>query len=169
VLVDACAELERRGMAFDTVIVGPDGGEGDALRERIAGLGLEGRVTLAGSMDQIELCDEYRRADVLCQPCRVLDGDRDGIPNVLVEAMAFCVPVVTTAVSGIPELVTDGANGLVVAPDDRDALAAALERLAADRALSDRLAHAGRQTVLERFDGERLAGDLVSLFSEAAA
>ena len=166
VLVDACAELDRRGVPFDAAIVGPDGGEGEELRRRIGRLGLGGRVALAGSMDQIELCDEYRRADVLCQPCRVLDDDRDGIPNVLVEAMAFRVPVVTTGVSGIPELVADGVNGLVVPPDDAAALADALERLADDRALTELLARAGEKTVRERFDGERLAGRLVSLFTE---
>ena len=169
VLVDACFELERRGVPFDALIVGPDGGEGDALRSRIGERGLDGRVTLTGSMDQVALCDEYRRADVLCQPSRVLGNDRDGIPNVLVEGMACGVPVVTTNVSGIPELVTDAVNGLLVPADDPAALAGALQRLAADPGLGERLAQAGAQTVRERFDGTRAAASLVELFAGAAA
>ena len=78
-------------------------------------------------------------------PCRVLeDGDRDGIPNVLMEAMACSVPVVTTAVSGITELVHDGENGLIVEPDRPDELADALHRLVKDPGLADQLAEQGR-------------------------
>jgi glycosyltransferase involved in cell wall biosynthesis len=97
------------------------------------------------------------------------NGDRDGIPNVLVEAMACALPVVTTPVSGIPELVRDGENGLLVPPDDPDALAAAILRLRGDAALRRRLGEAARATVRERFDGDRLAGELVALFREAVA
>ncbi|HEY3020923.1 MAG TPA: glycosyltransferase family 4 protein [Solirubrobacteraceae bacterium] len=169
VLVDACAELRRREVPFEAAIVGPAGDHADELRRRIGALGLEGRVSLAGVMDQVRLCEEYRRADVLAQPCRLLADDRDGIPNVLVEGMACGVPVVATAVSGIPELVSDGVNGLLVPPDDPRALADALQRLWDDRALARRLGRAGADTVRERFDGERLAGRLVELFAGAAA
>jgi glycosyltransferase involved in cell wall biosynthesis len=97
------------------------------------------------------------------------DGDRDGIPNVLVEAMASGLPVVSTSVSGIPELVRDGENGLLVPPDDPVALADALLRLRRDPELAARLASAGRETVRQRFDGELLARRLASLFEEAIA
>jgi glycosyltransferase involved in cell wall biosynthesis len=120
-------------------------------------------------MDQAALCHAYRSADALCQPCRVLDEDRDGIPNVLVEAMACGTPVVSTAVSAIPELVADGENGLLVAPEDPIALADALERLHADRLLAARLARAGEATVRERFDGERMAGELADVFRRHVA
>jgi len=169
VLVDACAELDRRGVPVEAAIVGPDGDHAGELRRRIRVLGLEDRVTLAGRMDQVSLCEEYRRADALAQPCRLLADDRDGIPNVLVEGMACGVPVVATAVSGIPELVSDGVNGLLVPPDDPHALADALQRLWDDRLLARRLARAGAETVRERFDGDRLAGRLVDLFAGAAA
>src|SRR6185436_9576389 len=95
-------------------------------------------------------------------------GDRDGIPNVLVEAMACGLPVVTTGVSGIPELVSDGANGLLVPPDDPVAVAAALLRLHREPALAARLGAAARATVAGRFDGDRLARQLADLFRDAA-
>jgi glycosyltransferase involved in cell wall biosynthesis len=120
-------------------------------------------------MGQPELLREYRRATALCMPCRVLDNDRDGIPNVLVEAMAAGTPVVATRVSGIPELVDHDLNGLLVPPDDPEALADMLLRLHGDPAYAARLAGAGRETVAQRFDGERLAGRLAGLFEEAVA
>jgi glycosyltransferase involved in cell wall biosynthesis len=100
-------------------------------------------------------------------PCRLLPNDRDGIPNVLVEGMAAGAPVVATAVSGIPELVDHEVNGLLVPPDDPEALADALVRLHGDKALAQRLIDNGRETVRQRFDGERLARELADLFAEA--
>jgi glycosyltransferase involved in cell wall biosynthesis len=102
-------------------------------------------------------------------PCRLLADDRDGIPNVLVEAMAAGTPVVATGVSGIPELVQDGVNGVLVAPEDPEALADALLRLHGDPALRGRLASAGRETVARRFDGPAQAERLAELFREAVA
>jgi glycosyltransferase involved in cell wall biosynthesis len=170
VVVEACGLLARRGIPFQATIVGPDDDAGPALRRRIDELGLGGRVRLHGQMSQAELLEEYRRASAFCLPCRILDdGDRDGIPNVLAEAMASGAPVVTTPISGIPEIVRDGVNGLLVAPDDPEALAAAVVRLQEDRELARRISDAGRATVLREFDGERLAGTLVELFEERVA
>jgi glycosyltransferase involved in cell wall biosynthesis len=172
VLVDAHSLVAERGVRAETTLVG--GGDGDAyeaaLRRRIAERRLDGDVRLAGELSQAALLSEYTRASVFCLPCRVLpNGDRDGIPNVLVEAMAAGVPVVSTAISGIPELVTDGVNGLLVPPDDPERLADALLRLHGDPALRARLAAAGRETVRERFDGEQLARQMAALFREALA
>lgn len=167
VLVDACAELAGSGVPFEALIVGQDDSESAALRRRIAARGLSGAIRLPGPLAPEALLAEYRRASALCMPCRLLDQDRDGIPNVLVEAMAAGAPVVATPVSGIPELVQDGVNGLLVPPEDPRALAGALLRLHGDAALTARLVEAGRETVRERFDGERLAGRLAALFREA--
>jgi glycosyltransferase involved in cell wall biosynthesis len=165
VLVDAHALIAARGVHAETTVAGDEDGGGYAadLRRRIARLGVD--VRLVGTMSQAALLDAYTRASVFCLPCRVLaDGDRDGIPNVLVEAMAAGVPVVTTGISGIPELIEDGVNGLLVPPDDPGALADAVLRVHEDTALRDRLAAAARATVRERFDGEVLAAQMAGLF-----
>ena len=170
VFVEACALLAQRGVAFEATIVGEEGDHGDEVRRRIVDRGLEDRLALAGPKTQAQLLDEYRRADAVCLPCRIVDGgDRDGIPNVLVEAMACGVPSVTTAISGIPELIEDERNGLLVAPDDPEAVAAALIRIHTDRELAERLSRAARATVRERFDGDRLTDELAALFRRVPA
>ena len=169
VFVEACGVLRSREVPFDAVIVGQDDKHGDTVRARIARLGLQDSVRLPGPMGQPELLREYRRATALCMPCRVLDNDRDGIPNVLVEAMAAGTPVVATRVSGIPELVDHDVNGLLVPPEDPEAVADMLLRLHGDPAYAARLAGAGRETVAQRFDGERLASRLAGLFEDAVA
>jgi glycosyltransferase involved in cell wall biosynthesis len=167
VLVEACGILRGQGVAVEAVIVGESGAHEAEIRRRIAALGLAAHVRLKGPMEQARLYEEYGRASAFCLPCRVLeDGDRDGIPNVLVEAMACGVPVITTNVSGIPEVVRDGVNGQLVPPDDPQALAAALLRCAREPQFAERLAHAGRATVRERFDGDAHAAQLAALFRE---
>jgi glycosyltransferase involved in cell wall biosynthesis len=168
VLVDAVADLRERGLDVDLVIAGEDGDDADRVRARIAEHGLTGHVEMAGPLTQAELLHRYRSSTVFALACRVVaDGDRDGIPNVLVEAMAAGLPVVSTTVSGIPELVRDGENGLLVAPDDPAALAEALLGLAKDPAERDRLAAAGAATVAARFDGDRLARRMADLLDGA--
>lgn len=164
VLVEAVADLHRRGVDLELVIAGEDGPDAGRVRGLVADLCPE-LVRFAGPLSQCELLSLYRDADVFALACRVDgDGDRDGIPNVMVEAMAAGLPVVSTAVSGIPELVRSGENGLLVPPGDPVALASALLKLAADVPLRDRLAAAGRQTVAERFDGDVLARRMAGLF-----
>jgi glycosyltransferase involved in cell wall biosynthesis len=167
VLVEACGILRRQGVAVEALIVGESGEHEAEIRRRIIELDLGAHVRLAGPMEQTRLYEEYQRAGAFCLPCRVLDnGDRDGIPNVLVEAMACGVPVVTTPVCGIPEIVSDGVNGQLIPPDDPQALADALHRLAREPRFASRLASAGRETVRERFDGDRFAAQLAALFRE---
>jgi glycosyltransferase involved in cell wall biosynthesis len=172
--VEACGLLDRWGEALQATIVGEDDDVGDGfsvgedLRRRVARLGLEGRIRMLGQIGQADVYERYREASVFCLPCRVLDnGDRDGIPNVLLEAMSCGVPVISTPVSGIPELIEDGTNGLLVAQNDPRALADAILRLHRDRDLAARLAVAGRETVRERFDGSASSRRLARLFQQA--
>ena len=168
VLLRACARLVRNGSDLELELIGEDGEHGPELHELAERLELGKHVRFRGPLGQAELFDAYRRTAMLCAPSRILaDGDRDGIPNVIAEAMACGVPVVATPVSGIPELVEDGVNGLLVPPDDPAALAEAIGRLDRDRALARRLGEGGRTTIAERFDGERLAHDVAELFRGA--
>jgi glycosyltransferase involved in cell wall biosynthesis len=167
VMVEACGILRGREVPFEAVIVGEHGEHEAEIRRRIDALGLGDSVRLAGPMEQSRLYDEYRSAGVFCLPCRVLEnGDRDGIPNVLMEAMACGLPVITTPVSGIPEIIRDGVNGRLVPPDDPTALADALMRFDADPRLAERFSAEARATVRERFDGELFAAQLAALFRE---
>jgi glycosyltransferase involved in cell wall biosynthesis len=166
VLVEACAILKRRGFDFETVIVGEHGEQELDLRKLIKALGLKDNVRFTGPLEQSRLYVEYQNADIFCLPCRVLEnGDRDGLPNVLMEAMACGLPVITTPVSGIPEIIEDGRNGTLVPPNDAHALADAIQRISSDRMLARNLGRAGRMTVLERFDGDRTALELAALFA----
>lgn len=164
-LVAAVRRLRDEGVYVRLTIAGEDGPAGTPLRAQIADLGLADVVTVRPTLSQRELLQLYRDSDVAALACRVVDdGDRDGIPNVLVEAMAAGLPVVSTAVSGIPELVRDGRTGLLVPPEDPAALTAALRRLT-DPLLRERLAPAGAALVAQEFDGDALAKQLAGLFA----
>ncbi|NEQ46707.1 MAG: glycosyltransferase family 4 protein [Leptolyngbya sp. SIOISBB] len=166
-LLMACHQLQEQGIDFRCRIVGY-GPLQAALENQIEELGLGDRVTLVGKLTQTEVIAEYRRADVFVLPCQVTeDGDRDGIPNVLLEAMAMGLPVVSTAISGITELVEWGKNGLLVAEKDPPTLAAALAQLADDRALGRRLGLAGRRTVHQNFTLEQNVGQVKDYLLQA--
>ena len=149
-LVQACYLLERQGIAFECVIAG----EGEQRRELeglIARWGLEGRVRLAGWVDGAGVVELMRWADVVVLPCvPTREGKQDGIPVVLMEAMACGLPVVSTAISGIPELVRAGC-GLLVPPGETAALALALEELT-NPARRERLGRAARAAVEKEYD-----------------
>src|SRR4051794_14768745 len=168
--VEACAVLRARGVDFEAVIAGGSGDHEDVVRAPGAATGLEDHVSFLGPLTQAGLFEQYQQSPLFALPCRVLeDGDRDGIPNVLMEAMACGVPVVTTGVSGITELVHDGRNGLVVEPDRPADLADALHRLIKDPDLARELADEGRRTVRNGFDAETSAAQLAALFAAADA
>jgi ABC-type multidrug transport system fused ATPase/permease subunit/glycosyltransferase involved in cell wall biosynthesis len=167
ILIEACAILKTLGVSFDSLIIGESGQHEAELRDLILHHGLQAHVKLAGPRTQAQLLYEYQQATVFCLPCRVLEnGDRDGIPNVLMEAMSCGLPVVTTGVSGIPELIRAGVNGLMVPPDDPKAMAAALQRVFRDPSFSDSLGREAVKTIRENFNGERTTQELASLFGE---
>lgn len=165
-LVRACAGLAADGVEIVLRIVGEDGEHRPVLDQLVADHDLGERVAFLGPMDQRQLFEQYREADVFCLPCRILaDGDRDGIPNVLVEAMAAGLPVISTPISGIPELIENRHNGLLVSPESEAAVTKALLELYEDAVLRNRLADAALETVRDRFDGWATTRQLVDLLS----
>lgn len=150
-LIAACDLLQKSGIRFRCVIVG-EGPLRPALEADVARRGLADLITLKGAMTHADLLDFYQEADVFAlAPCIVADGDRDGIPNVIVEAMASGVPVVSTAVSGIPELVLDNVTGLLAPSESPRNLAEALRRLLGDPQIGVRLAYNARRRLEKDF------------------
>jgi glycosyltransferase involved in cell wall biosynthesis len=163
-VIAAADFLRRRGRSFRVEIIGTGPLE-PALAAQVRRLGLQDQVAFLGAQPQEAVRLAYRRATIFALPCVVTaEGDRDGIPTVLLEAMASGVPVVSTSVSGIPEVIQSGHNGLLVAPHDPAMLADALDLLLADVDLRGRLAHAARSTIEATFSIERNSRELVTLF-----
>lgn len=144
------------------------GGERIAALKRLAqDLGLETRITWHGPMDQAEVLALYRRADLFALACRIAaNGDRDGLPNVLVEAASQGLACVSTDVSGVPELIEDGQSGLIVPPENPEALAAALATAIRDPALRGRLGAAAEARVRNGFDFRNSIRQLATLFAD---
>jgi glycosyltransferase involved in cell wall biosynthesis len=130
-------------------------------------LGLSDRIVWKGALAQEDVLDHYRRADLFALACRIAaDGDRDGLPNVLVEASSQRLACLSTNISGVPELLTDGENGLVVSSENPEALALALEKAIRDPALRKRLGDAAEARVREHFDYHSSIADLTRLFEQ---
>jgi glycosyltransferase involved in cell wall biosynthesis len=169
-LVESCARLHAAGVKMRCVIVGERGPDSERIARMVREAGLEGRIELRGPVGQDALRSLYRDASLFVLPCQIVaDGDRDGIPNVLAEAMATGLAVVSTNVSGIPELVSDGVDGLLVPPCDAEALAAAMRRLIEDPALRRRLGGAARAKICASFDSQRTTRALHDLFVRSLA
>lgn len=168
-LLDACALLKQRGTKFRCVIIG-DGPEGDALREKQKSLGLTGEVTFLGARNIAEVRSLMREATVFCLPCTVApDNNIDALPTVLLEALACGLPSLSTTISGIPEIIDSGTDGLLVPPDDPEALSVQLERLLADPDLRLQLARNGREKAIQKFDIHKNVGELLQTFQDGSA
>ncbi|MDK1493774.1 glycosyltransferase family 4 protein [Sinorhizobium sp. 7-81] len=135
------------------------------LKKLARELGLADRVSWKGALDQTDVLQHYRDSDMFALACRVAaDGDRDGLPNVLVEASSQRLPCVSTSVSGVPELLADNQNGLLVPPENPRALAVAIERLARDPDLRRQLGTAAERRVRAEFDHHSSVSQLIGLF-----
>ena len=169
-LIAACGVLRDRGVEVRCRI-GGSGPLEKELRAQVAELGLDDRVELTGELLPQERIPEFMAAGhVYCLPCVwAPDGDVDGLPQMLMEAMACGLPAVSTRLVGIPDLIEHEHTGLLVEPGDVDALADALERLAGDRELRHRLAIAGRERVIETFDLDRCLEPLFRIFRGGTA
>jgi glycosyltransferase involved in cell wall biosynthesis len=166
VLLDALAKLPA-DLAWQFVHIG-GGGELSGLRARAQRLGLEDHITWKGALDQRDVLEHYRSSDLFTLACRITaDGDRDGLPNVMVEAASQGLAVVSTTVSGITELFENEDNSLLVPSEDASALAAALERMIREPDLRRRLAEKAEDKVRREFDHHNSIRDLERLFGES--
>lgn len=169
ILVEACRILHQRGLDFRCDIVGK-GALRATLDRMIREWGLTERVRLVGPLPQQEILRHYHGAHLVVLPCIVgQDGNRDGLPVSIVEALACGVPVISTPVTGIPEAVHDGVNGLIVPEGDTVKLADAIERLMRDPDLLASLRSAARPSVRDSFDQENTAARLYQLLRESHA
>lgn len=167
-LIDAAALLRDRGVAFDLEIVGSGPLEA-ALKAQVDHLGLSGHVTLAGALPQELLVERMEAAALAVLACRVTEsGDRDGLPTVLLEAMARGLPVVTTTVAGGPEIVIPDVTGKLCPPDDPAALADAIASVLADRDQAFLMGAAGRARAQRLFDLDRNTAMLRGLLAAPA-
>jgi glycosyltransferase involved in cell wall biosynthesis len=171
-LLRACAELKNGSTATATpfrlriVGDGPMRADLTALRDR---LGLHDDVELVGERSGDDVLRAYQDADIFAlTPCVTADGDRDGVPNVIVEAMACGLPVLTTDAGGVTEAVRHGVNGLVAEPHDVGTLARHLADLVTDATRRRTLGQAGRRMVEEHFDVRSAARQLSLVFAGAA-
>jgi glycosyltransferase involved in cell wall biosynthesis len=165
ILIDACAVLRGDGLDFQCEIIG----EGPLQRELQAQIDqhqLADRVTLAGPKPQRAIASRLAKATVLTLPCRVdPDGAMDNLPTVIMEAMAAALPVVTTDVGGVREMVGDGETGFVVVPENTSAIADATRRFLSDRLLARNFGQAGRQRAIDLFSISRSVRALREIIS----
>ena len=164
-LITAARLLVDRGLDFRLAIAGV-GPLHDQLSAQITELGLDESVTLIGALPQDQVREFVASATVFAAPCRIgIDGNRDGLPTVLLEAMALGTPCVSTPVTGIPEAIEHRRTGLLVGEGDASALADALAELLGDAGLRSELGRSARQRVEQEFDAVRQAAKVGDLFA----
>lgn len=169
-LVEACATLRERGLDLKCLIIGEKGDAYYQLLDCIQQLNVQDMVEIRPAIAQAGLKKLYQEATVFALPCQIMaDGDRDGIPNVIVEAMAMGLPVVSTRISGIPEIIEHESNGLLVPQRDPEALAAAIGRVLQDAGLRRRLSRYARECVCRSFDSTQTTVQLKALFDKELA
>lgn len=151
-LVEACRILGGEGVAARYLIIG-EGPERDALLAQSRATGLEGQIELAGALPQEAVLAAMRRATAIVLPCVIsASGDRDGLPTVLLEALAAGLPAISTTTTGIPEIIDHGRTGLLVPPADPPRLARAMREILTDPELAARLRREGRAKAEREFD-----------------
>lgn len=164
ILLQAVAILRDEDRNVSCCIVG-QGPEEDRLRAQAQDLRLKNSVTFAGALHRDEVLEEMHTSTTLCQPCVVAaDGNQDALPTVLLEALACGLPVVSTRVSGIPEIIDSGVNGELVPPNDPEQLAIALWKILSQPKLRSKYALAGRRKAEQSFDLKKNVQTLRSIF-----
>lgn len=163
-LVAACERLQQHGDRFTCTIIG-EGPEGDTLARQVHQAGLASAVRFLPPVPQPQLADHYRQADLFVMPAVVAkNGERDVIPNVLVEAMASGTPVVATYMPGIQELVQDGVNGALVPCAHPQALAEAISAVMGDEGKRQHLRQSALRVIRDVYDRRRNAAALMQTF-----
>jgi glycosyltransferase involved in cell wall biosynthesis len=162
----ALAELKQQGLQFQHTLIG-DGDDREAILEMIEQLGLGDSCRWLGTRTHEEVLSHFKKSDLFVLGCEIAEnGDRDGIPNVLVESLAMGVPAVSTTVSAIPEILINGKTGITVEPKDPQALALQMMQLLSDNRLRSRLIESGRKRVEDNFDNSRLIEQLAAIFRD---
>jgi glycosyltransferase involved in cell wall biosynthesis len=137
-------------------------------KQRVSKLGLSKHVTFLGPLTQSEITPHFKRAHLFVLPCRISkNGDRDGLPNVLMEALAMQIPILSTQISAVEELIEDGISGILVEPDNISALKSAIIRLISDPDLRRTLALQGESRVKTDFTCDKGISELSQLFQES--
>lgn len=168
-LVDAVQILKQRGVNFHCTLIG-DGALRDTLNEKIQQADVVDCMTLTGQQPQPDIIAAMQSAAMVVAPCVVSEeGDRDGLPTVLLESMALGTPVISTRVAGIPELVMDNETGLCVEPHAPQALADAMQRLLDDVPARLRLSQEARRLIEREYDIDRNTALLRAIFQRAIA
>lgn len=159
-LVTACKELKKRGIKFICEIVGNGS---NRIAHQIEQSGLSEQIVLKGSMVHPEIVDFFRTGSVFVLPCiQAADGDMDGIPVALIEAMALRIPVISTNLSGIPELVSNRQNGLLVSPGNVDELVDAIIEIKDDPLLVARIRNCSRERILQSYNSMANAKKMIT-------
>lgn len=163
-LYQALSILAKRGIAFQHVLIG-DGDDRDKILELIKTLELDGHCSWLGTKTHDEVLTQFRQSDLFVLACEIAaNGDRDGIPNVLVESLAMGVPAVSTTVSAIPEILQHGDTGLTVPPSDPEAMAEGILTMLRDQELRGKVIARGKTLVSNHFDNRQWVERLAEVF-----
>jgi glycosyltransferase involved in cell wall biosynthesis len=153
-LIEACKQLRDYEIDFQCEIIG-SGPLFSTLNGKILEYSLEDKVKLCGALPNELVMEKYKKASLFVLPCKITDnGDVDGIPNVLLESMAMNVPVISSRISAIPELITDQKNGVLVTPDNPEELFEVIVSLINSPDKRNNLGREGRKTIFADFNIE---------------
>ncbi len=163
-ILKALALLQDKNIDFEYTLIG-DGDDRESILSMILDLGLQDRCRWLGTIPHDKVIKEFERADLFVLGCRIApDGDRDGIPNVLVESLAMGLPATGTTVSALPEILQHGKTGLHSPPDEQEKLAANMLRLLSDTTLRSNIIKQGQHLVQKSFDNRKLIEHLAEIY-----
>lgn len=168
-LFAALKQLKDEGVNFEHTLIG-DGDDKKQILQLIDDLGLSEQCNWLGTKTHIEVLEEFEKSDLFALSCKIAEnGDRDGIPNVLVESLAMGVPAISTSVSAIPELIKHQETGYIVPPSSPEELAAGIKKMLTDQELRETVIAGGRRFVEEYFDNQVQTKRLKKIFVQQAS